>query len=444
MTSTARSTEGVGIHAGPRWAMIGAGAALIGTCYGLARFAYGLFLPEFSDAFSISSSVSGLIGAGSYAGYCVAIVVSLALTSRWGPRNVAVLAGLFATAGLSIVAVATSAEILAVGILLAGSSTGIASPPLAAAINAWVSAEVRDRGQTMTNAGTGLGVLISGPVALVLLDRWRWAWAGFALIAAVVTWWVHRAIPAGVIPARIIPSEVIPARVIPGEQDRRSSAGEDGAARSDGQPGPKGARLRFTTGTWRLLAGSFAGLGSITVWGFGRDLLTSQAGVGTLGAAVVWTILGAAGILGALGGDVVRRMGLRAAWVALMLTMGSSTALFALVPTSPPVVFSAAALFGASYIGLTGVALLWSARLYPARPSYGVGLSFFTIAAGQAAGSPLVGGLVQPVGVRVVFFIWAGLAILGMTLGPRAHHWVAPPDSSLSLPTNSPGVQPPI
>lgn len=357
--------------------MIGAGAALIGACYGLARFAYGLFLPEFSKTFAIGSGISGLIGAGSYVGYCLAILASLALTPRLGPRRVAVLAGVLATAGMSIVAVATSAQMLAVGILIAGSSTGIASPPLAAAVDAWVRTDVRDRGQTMINAGTGLGVLVSGPVALVLLDRWRWAWAGFAIVAAVVTWWVHRVVPPGVVPAG-------PARPV--------STGENDATQSHDVSGSSVVQLQLACGTWRLIAGSFAmGLGSIAMWGFGRDLLATEANVGTLGAAIVWTILGAAGILGALGGDVVRRLGLSTAWVTLMVTMGVATALFALAPTSSAVVFAAAALFGASYIGLTGIALLWSAALYPARPSFGVGLSFFTIAAGQAVGSPLLG-----------------------------------------------------
>ena len=84
---------------GARWAMVGAGAALIGSCYGLARFAYGLFTPEFEREFTISSTLSGVIGAGSNVGYCVAIVASLMLTPRWGPRRVAVLAGVVAPWG---------------------------------------------------------------------------------------------------------------------------------------------------------------------------------------------------------------------------------------------------------------------------------------------------------------------------------------------------------
>ena len=183
-----------GTHVG--WGMIAAGAALIATCYGLARFAYGLFAPEFRAEFAIGSTVSGLIGAGSYVGYCLAIVASLVLTERIGARRVAVAAGVVATLGTALVALAPSTPVLAVGILVAGSSTGIASPPLAAAVSRWVREGIQDRAQTVVNAGTGIGVLVSGPIALTLLDQWRWAWALFAAIAAAVTVWIFRAVPS--------------------------------------------------------------------------------------------------------------------------------------------------------------------------------------------------------------------------------------------------------
>src|SRR3712207_9030244 len=73
--------------------LVSPGLALIAVTYGLARFAYGLYLPEMREAFDLSPSLLGLIGAGSYVGYCVAVVVALVYTSRTGPRLMAGAAG---------------------------------------------------------------------------------------------------------------------------------------------------------------------------------------------------------------------------------------------------------------------------------------------------------------------------------------------------------------
>ena len=170
--------------------LVASGAALIACCYGFARFAYGLFTPVLTDEFGLSSTVVGSIAAGSYVGYCAAIIASATLTRRLGPRLVAIGAGIVATLGMTTVALAPSSWVLAVGVLIAGSSTGIASPPLAAAVAHRIRGAAGDRAQTIVNAGTGVGVLVSGPIAFALFDHWRLAWGVYAIIAAATTIWV--------------------------------------------------------------------------------------------------------------------------------------------------------------------------------------------------------------------------------------------------------------
>jgi MFS family permease len=89
------------IHPG---ALIAVGTAFIASSYGLARFTYGLFSPDFATEFTLSPLVSGILGSGSFVGYCIAIVVATILTPRWGARRVAVLAGVTATVGIAMAA----------------------------------------------------------------------------------------------------------------------------------------------------------------------------------------------------------------------------------------------------------------------------------------------------------------------------------------------------
>ncbi len=358
-----------------------AGVALIATCYGFARFAYGLFAPRLSAEFALSAGLSGVIGGGGYVGYCLAIGVSTVLTGRWGPRRVAVLAGAVATMGITVVALAPSAPVLAVGVIVAGSSTGLASPPLAAAVAQWVDAGVRDTAQTVVNAGTGVGVLVSGPVALILLDEWRLAWGLFAVVTAAVTVWVAAVVPAG----------------------GRAGPREGGNGRPPG----------WTGGTAALALASFAmGLSSIAVWTFGQDLVSTSSRAGWL-APVVWTVIGAAGIAGAFSGPVVARLGLRTSWTLLMLMLAAGIVGLAAGAGVPVAAVAAGAVFGAAYIALTGVVLVWATRTYCARPAFGVGMAFFMIAAGQAVGAPLAGLGSDAFALPAVFYACALVALAG-------------------------------
>ncbi len=369
-----------------------AGVALIATCYGFARFAYGLFAPRLADEFALSTRLAGIVGGGGYVGYCLAIGLSTVLTSRWGPRPVAVLAGAVATVGIAVVALAPSAPVLAVGVLVAGSSTGIASPPLAGAVARWVAEGVRDTAQTVVNAGTGIGVLVSGPVALALFDRWRLAWGLFAVLTALVTAWLARAVPAG-------------GRALPDGADRAHGADASG--------------LR-APGSGPLALAAFAmGLASIAVWTFGQDVVRAGGGSGWV-APVVWTIIGGAGIAGAFAEPVVERLGVRASWTLLMVLLAAGTAGLAAGAGVPAAALLAGAVFGGAYIALSGVLLVWATRTYASRPARGVGLAFFMIAAGQAVGAPLVGLGADLTSLPGVCYLSALAALAGACVrGPR-------------------------
>lgn len=347
-----------------------AGLSLIAVCYGLARFAYGLFLPVLTEEFGLDGAVAGTIASSSYIGYCVAIVV--------------------AAAGTGLIAAAGSTGVLAVGVVIAGSSTGLASPPLADAVARWVTSDRADRVQTAVNAGTGLGVMVSGPVALLTGHNWRLAWFVFALTAVVVTIWIAVTIPR-----------------------------QDSAADGSGWQGLLPARW-FPPGSLRLLtAATLLGAGSSAIWTFGRDIAISSGGVSSAASTVLWIVLGAAGLLGALTGDLTARVGLAPAWAIAMLVLAGATTTFAFAVRHYPVILAAAAVFGAVYIALTGVLLLWGVRIYPDHPAFGVGAPFFLIAAGQAIGSPLIGLLSDSTTAAAAFGVAAAGLAIGAAVRPR-------------------------
>lgn len=373
-----------------RWQLIASGLALIAACYGLARFAYGVFVPAFREEFGLSAAATGAIASGSFISYGVALVVASVLTPRFGGRRVAVAAGAVATAGILLVAAAPNATVLALGILVAGSSTGIASPSLAHAVAHAVAERSQDRMQTVINSGTGIGIVAVAPIALLARDDWRLAWLAFAVVCALVTAWVAWAVPSGDSGSTRSARSLLPAPLLP------TGAGT------------------------LLLAALAAGFASSAVWTFGRGVLITEGGLSEAASLGAWALLGAFGVLGAAAaGDLALRLGLRASWTITMLAMGAVTVLMGAFPHLRPVAWLTAATFGASYIAMSGLLLLWGTNVYANAPGAGVGVAFLSLALSQAFGSSAAGGLSEA-GSQVAFRVLGVVAIVGGMVIPNS------------------------
>ena len=372
--------------------LMAAGLSLIAVCYGFARFAYGLFVPALRDEFALTAGAVGMIASGSYVAYCAAIIGSTLLTPRLGGRAVAVAAGAIATVGVLLVALAPTAGVLAAGVLIAGSSTGVASPPLAHAVAHRVPERARNGTQAVINAGTGVGVAVAGPIALLAHDQWRAAWIAFAVLCAIVTVSVAIAVPGG----------------------PRSRSGD--ARRELLLPRPL-----LPPGSGRIIAAAaLTGASSAAVWTFGRDVLAGAGGIGASASSLAWIVLGACGVAGAAAGDLIRRFGIRASWSALMIALAAATVVLAAPPGVLVVALLASAVFGASYIALSGLLLIWGTEVYPRAPAAGVGLAFLLLAVGQAVGAPVVGAVSGGTSPAIAFAAAALVAVLGAVIRPAA------------------------
>jgi predicted MFS family arabinose efflux permease len=371
--------------------------AMIAVTYGLARFAYGLFLPELREAFDLSASMLGLIGSGSYTGYCVAIVVSSIFAARVGPRFMVVTTGTVAVAGMALVAAAPTAWVLAAGVLIAGSSSGLVSPPMGDAVAKTIVHDKQDRANTLINSGTSVGVALSGPAALAAAGQWRVAWAAFAAIGLAVLAWN--------------------AAIMPGKT-------REGSSLTDGpRAGVPRLSPRWLVGPRSLSLFATAvgtGLASAAYWTFSRELVVQDGTLGQVGSTAFWVVVGVAGLAGGAAGDLVTRLGLTWALRSSLLAMAVAIGLLAVAPDTPGAVYGSAALFGSTYIMLTGIVLVWAVAVFHERPSAGLGAAFLLIAVGQVLGSPLAGALGDATSLETTFGLFAGVAVATAFIRPRA------------------------
>jgi hypothetical protein len=142
-------------------------------------------------------------------------------------------------------------------------------------------------------------------------------------------------------------------------------------------------------------------------------------GLGQAGSTLFWTVIGVSGLAGGAAGDLVGRFGLAAVLRGALVSMAGSMALLAVAPGVLPLAYASAALFGSTYILLTGAILVWSVGVFREIPSAGLGAGFLLIAVGQAVGSPAAGALAGATSQTVAFFSFAGVAVFTALVRPH-------------------------
>ncbi len=370
-------------------ALIPAGLAIVASTYGLARYTYGLFVPESGATFDLGPLSLGLIASGSYAAYLAATLLGSTMSARTGPRMPVVLGGLAAAGGMAAIALAPNVWVLATGVILAGTSPGLAYPPLSDAVMRHIAETHQNRTYAIVNAGTSVGVMLSGPVAILAGAAWREAWLAFAGLALAATLWNWLLLP--------------------------------GAGGRAGSPPPRLTRAWL----WRdearpLFAGAFAfGLVISVYWTFAVELVVSAGGLAVDQARLFWILIGVAGVAGAMAGDLVRRFGVRAVITAATTLLALVTGAMAALPGHGAVVQLSGVVFGAAFILVTGLYGIWSVNVFNDRPAAGFGATFFLISAGQLVGPTVASGLAGWLGLEATFWASAmlGLAMAGIRPG---------------------------
>lgn len=371
-----------------------AGAGLIALAYGVARFAFGLFVPSIRADLGLQPDLMGMIGSIPFISFAVTSLVASTLARRLGARGGAMLASGFGAVGLILISNAGGAPVLAVGVFACGICTGLMMPALSEGIHKAVQSHLHGRVNAVMNAGTSVGVLLSVPTVLLLANAWRGAYASFAALAVL-----------GVLAAAVF---------IPATHHGQASAQLQLPAISADQ------RRRLIR-----LNGFALGMGLVSAayWVFAPDLVVVLGGLRPELTGWLWAAVGLAGLAGAAAGDLGERFGAGRVQSLALALLSLATLLVLVVPGHLGGTVLSAALFGLAYMTLTGLYLVTAILLLPDHPSLGGVLPFLAIAVGQALGSTLTGMVVEQLGYAAAF---GGMALLGGALAAGYPFFPAP------------------
>jgi predicted MFS family arabinose efflux permease len=360
--------------------------ALVAT-YGIGRLAYGLFVPSFNEEFDLSLEALGYYASAAQAGYLVATVATGVLAARYGPRLPVVAGCLLLAVGSAVTASAPGPILLAVGVIAAGTSAGGTWAPFSDAVATQVRSSGKRRALALVNAGSPLGLLVASTLMLVTGDQWRtvwWAFAAIGLVAAAASWRV-----------------LDPAAVGPVE-DRRWPRVSWFFSRHSARLFLVAFGISVTSGAYFSYAPEIA----------------QDAGPATWIGPAMWATLGiAGGAVGAFGGRIADRFGLRGPLAVMLVLVSGSTLVLLVAPGSALVALGSAGLFGVGFT--TGFALLviWNQQVFSDRPTTGFTLAIVFIAAGFVVGPSLFGVLATRLGLPIALLVTAAPALL-VTLVP--------------------------
>ncbi|MBP2338186.1 putative MFS family arabinose efflux permease [Saccharothrix coeruleofusca] len=366
-----------------------AGMSLIAATYGMARFGVGLFAPRLAAQRPDLAGVLGWAAAAQFTSYCLAAAVAARFADR-RPRAAVLLAGATATAGCLGVAVASAPAAFVLAVFVGGMGGAFASPALVPIVDAVVTRRATATGQSLVNSGTAVGVIGAGLVAPVAASVGP-AWVCMALVCAVTalaTWYPVRARADLASPASPAALSAWRSLVLPGA------------------------------------AAVLAGAGSALVWTFGPLLVTGAGAVRPDRVGWLWIALGAGGVLGTLTGVLVERWGRRTGWCVCAAALALACAALALSTASGAAwaAYACMAVFGAGYMGLSGVLVLWARQVRPDAAGAGTSVLFIALATGQALGSAGFGLIQGTLSAAAVALVAAGLCALGglVVLVPRS------------------------
>jgi predicted MFS family arabinose efflux permease len=366
-----------------------AGIGVVGASFGMARYGFGLLAPDIRASFQLTNGAIGLLAAASYIAYLVTSIAAGMLSARLGARTVVATGGVCAVSGMAIAGTAATPGLLFAGLLVAGASAGLVFPPFSDVVSRSLAPERRARVLAAISSGTGWGVALAAPTALLAGESWRTAWLLFAVAAAVATGWALAVLPV----------------------DKPAGPGMTVRLRRGWFVCPRSSPL--------LTGALLIGLASSTYWTFAVEHLQTQGGLSTGHSRIVLAVVGLASIAGTASADAVRHLGAHAAFILAAVAEAVSLALLGLAPGTLAVALSSAVLFGAAYNTVIAVQVIWSAQVFAARPSAGLAAIMVMGALGLLTGPPILGAVADRTGLTTIFIAGAVLLILTTALAPR-------------------------
>lgn len=357
-----------------------AGAAVVGVAFGMARYGYGLTLPNIREDLGLSELVLGIIASTTFAGYLAGLLLAGPLAARHGSRAPTTVGGASGVLGAVIVAFAQSPGLLAAGVVLAGSAGGWVWAPYSDIVTRVVPLRQQPKALAIITTGTSGGLLLlAGLAVLAVLGSWRLVWVGIALAAAA----------AAVVNLRLVPKT----RPAPRADNQYRASSLFAALRGPG-------------------AYSVAYFAAVVIYfTYAADVLDSSA-LPAGAVPALYAAIGLCGLVGVATGTFAQRMGSSRVAGVCLGAVGVALALLGLASDSLTATAVSACIFGVGYMSGSAVLAIWTAELVPERAGEAFTACLVVGALSSVAAPALAGAMIPGLGLGLLLILTAVASLL--------------------------------
>ncbi|NLC28213.1 MAG: YbfB/YjiJ family MFS transporter [Campylobacteraceae bacterium] len=366
------------------------------ACLGLARFSFGMILPNMQIHLQMSATQAGIVGSANFIGYFLGLFVVGRWYLRFGVKTIIIRA--LSTQGLAMIAMAFSSHFIfaAMFFAIAGFFGALANIALMTHIAQIVPISIRGRATGIVVAGIGLAVIVSG-VLVPLIDQftelsWRASWIFFAFLVMLIAFLSHRYLAPnlGTDELKKEDTKTLPLQTI----IRTCSFWQTGV-------------LFFLFGLCAIMFMTFFVAAVEESWQFGSEI-----------SGIFWTILGVSSIFsGPIFGAISDRFG-RHTTLGLLFTLQGVAHLLLVLSTHMAGTILSAFLFGLSAWAVPSIMATLSSELFGPFHTARI-LSFITLffGIGQIIG-PLIAGVLRDLTGNFTlgfslsaFLLWSGVFV---------------------------------
>lgn len=173
-----------------------AGIFIVFSCLGLARFAFGMILPNMQIDLDMNATQAGIVGSANFLGYFVGLFTVAYFYKKYGVAKLISRALWTQAASMILMAIAPSYIWAALSFIITGFFGALANIAVMTYIAQVVPSEIKGRATGIVVAGIGLSIIISGAVVPFVEYSfpvsWRISWSIFAFMIMCIGFYTYR------------------------------------------------------------------------------------------------------------------------------------------------------------------------------------------------------------------------------------------------------------